>query len=183
METSAIAGVGVATARADRGLSSLSSEDFFRILVTEMQLQDPLSPSETSDMIGQVSQIRSIELSSKLTDTLDTLVLQQKTSSAGGLVGKYVSAEVTAANGAKSSIEGVVMAVRFDSDGSTVLELDTGEAVRMADVKHITTLEALESVLGTPGEQAGDDEDEEAGSDLKEGQTQKPSLFDPWSWL
>jgi flagellar basal-body rod modification protein FlgD len=183
METNAIAGAAGVSTPTDRGLNSLKSEDFFRILVTEMQQQDPLSPTETSDMIGQVSQIRSIELSSKLTDTLDTLALQQKTANAGGMVGKYVSAIVTGADGVESAVEGVVMAVRFDSDGATVLELDTGTAVRVDDVKHITTLEALESALGDADDPAADEQSQVEGSAPKDGQTEKPSLLKPWTWL
>src|SRR5690606_6250305 len=109
MQTAAVANAG-APAPQERGLSSLKSEDFFRILVTEMQQQDPLAPSETSDMISQVSQIRTIELSDQLTGTLDALAQQQRTANVSGLVGKFVSAEVTAADGSKSTVQGVVMA-------------------------------------------------------------------------
>lgn len=182
MEASAIASASGASATTDRGLSSLKSEDFFKILVTEMQQQDPLAPNDTKDMIGQVSQIRSIELSDKLNGTLKTLALQQKASDAGGMVGKYVQAAVTDDEGTETNIEGVVMAVRFESDGSTVLELDTGQAVRMEDVQHVTTLAALESALGAPSTPAADATQDASGG-AKDGQTEKASWFDPSSWF
>lgn len=188
MQTAAVANAG-APAPQERGLSSLKSEDFFRILVTEMQQQDPLAPSETSDMISQVSQIRTIELSDQLTGTLDALAQQQRTANVSGLVGKFVSAEVTAADGSKSTVQGVVMAVRFDPDGTTVLELDSGEAVRAQDVRHVTTVEAVAAGLGM--ETAPADAADEAAvaalagnaSDDKDGQTAKASIWKPWRWM
>lgn len=147
MEISAVNGLTGAPAPGDRGVDSLKSEDFFRILISELQQQDPLSPSDTSDLVAQVSQIRSIELSGQLTSTLDALSQQQKASDASNLVGRFVQAVVVDQDGAALPVEGVVTAVRFDTDGSTVLELDTGDAVRASDVLRITTLDALASGL------------------------------------
>src|SRR5438094_579914 len=85
--------------RQDRGVGSLKSADFFKIMITELQQQDPMQPSKTSDMISQVTQIRSIELSGKLTDTLDQLAAQQRTAGTSELLGKYVSAQTNNADG------------------------------------------------------------------------------------
>ena len=101
MEISAI-GVGTPTPRAStgRGLSALKSEDFFKLLVTEMRNQDPLEPSNTEDVISQVSQIRTIEQSTKRTDTLDQMTQQQRIGGASALIGKYVQAIQTGPDGA-----------------------------------------------------------------------------------
>jgi flagellar basal-body rod modification protein FlgD len=148
-------------------LSGLKSEDFFRILVSELKQQDPFEPAKTADMISQVSQIRTIELSGQLTKTLEQMTRQQRVAGAGELIGKYVMAIVSAPDGSQVAVEGLVTGIRFDSDGSAVLELDTGESVRADDVTWVTTLEALEA-LGTPDAttaQAAADADE-AKSDL-----------------
>jgi flagellar basal-body rod modification protein FlgD len=146
MDISAIDAVlGTSASDSDRGLGSMKSEDFLKILITEMQNQDPLEPTDTSDMISQVSQIRSIELSSELTDTLDLLARQQRMGGASELIGKYVQAIVTADDGSASLTEGVVTSVYFNSDGSAVLELDTGQAVSADDVIRVTTVEEVEA--------------------------------------
>ncbi|MEW6199597.1 MAG: flagellar hook capping FlgD N-terminal domain-containing protein [Planctomycetota bacterium] len=126
-------------AGAGRDLNALRSEDFFKLLVTELQQQDPFEPAKTADMIGQVSQIRTIELSKQLTDTLSELSRQQRTAGASDLLGKFVVASVTASDGTVSEVQGIVTGVRFDPDGTAVLELDTGQAVRAADVTRITS--------------------------------------------
>jgi len=129
----------------DRGLGSLKSADFFRILVTELQNQDPFEPTRTADMISQVSQIRSIELSGKLTDTLDSLAHQQRINGVSQLIGKYVQAISRAEDGSEIVREGVVTGVRFDAQGLAVLELDTGEVVPAGDVVRVTTLDQIEA--------------------------------------
>jgi len=125
-------------------LSTLKSEDFFRILVTELRQQDPFEPAKTADMISQVSQIRSIELSKQLTDTLQELAAQQHTAGAAELLGKYVTARLVAADGSEQEVSGVVTGVRFDADGSAVLELDTGQAVPASAIVRVTTVEAAQ---------------------------------------
>jgi flagellar basal-body rod modification protein FlgD len=134
----------VTQARAERGMSALTSEDFFQILVSELQHQDPFEPAKTGDMIGQVSQIRSIELSKNLTDALSQLTRQQRTAGASELLGKFVTANVQAADGSQQEVSGVVTGVRFDSDGSLVLELDTGQSVLASDVTRITSVQTAE---------------------------------------
>lgn len=122
-------------------MNSLQSEDFFKILVTELQQQDPLQPSDTSDLIGQVSQIRSIELSKNLTDALTQVSRNQRVAGASELIGKYVTATVEGTDGTAQEVSGVVTSVRFDADGSAVLELDTGQSVPADSVTRITSAE------------------------------------------
>jgi flagellar basal-body rod modification protein FlgD len=130
-------------------MNSLQSEDFFKILVTELQQQDPLQPSDTSDLIGQVSQIRSIELSKNLTDALTQVSRNQRVAGASELIGKYVTATVEGTDGTAQEVSGVVTSVRFDADGSAVLELDTGQTVPADSVTRITSAENAANAAGS----------------------------------
>ncbi len=146
MQTPAVtSGTTTTSGTADRGAASLTSDDFFQILITELQNQDPLQPSSTSDMLNQVSQIRGMELSQNLNNVLGQLGRQQRTAGTSELLGKYVTATVEAGDGSTSDVSGIVTGVRFTSDGSAVLELDTGETVKAEDVTHVTTPEAVEA--------------------------------------
>ncbi len=168
MEISAIGGaVGGPRQTEGRGLSGMKSEDFLRILVSELQNQDPFEPAKTADMISQVSQIRSIELSGKLTDTLDLMTRQQRLGGNSQLIGKYVQAITTGPDGSQMLYEGVVTGVGFGANGLVLLELDTGEVVPATDVIRVTTLEEVEKWLSQAGE--GDDE----GTDDKSDATQR----------
>lgn len=154
MATNAITPGSTAAAtgvRRERGISSMKSEDFFKMLVTELRQQDPFEPAKTADMIGQVSQIRSIELSTALTGSLEQLSQQQRTAGASELLGKYVTASVPGADGRPSEVSGVVTGVRFNPDGTAVLELDSGASVMAAHVTRVTTLEHSASPAAPPG--------------------------------
>ncbi|MDX2197559.1 MAG: flagellar hook capping FlgD N-terminal domain-containing protein [Phycisphaerae bacterium] len=138
------AGVGIAPSASAprRDVKSLQSEDFFKLLITELQQQDPLEPSKTEDMIGQVSRIRSIEQGESLNRELGKLAAAQQASGAGTLLGKYVKAEATDDAGIVSTTTGVVTGVRFADDGTTLLDLDSGQTVRLQDVKQVTSSES-----------------------------------------
>jgi len=158
METYAVdSATGPSAGLSGGSFGQMTSADFLELLVTELKQQDPLEPSKTSDMISQVSQIRSIEQSTQLISTLQNLTQQQHTSNAGGLLGKYVEAIGVAADGSATIVSGVVTGVRFGSDGTAVLELDSGQLVLAANVTRIMTAEQAE--LATT---AGDDDANEA---------------------
>jgi len=174
METYAVAStVPAAGSTAERGLNQMKSEDFFQLLVTELQQQDPFEPAKTADMISQVSQIRSIELSHQLTETLQQLTNQQRTAGASELLGKFVEALAIGADGTPATLAGVVTAVRFAEDGTALLELDTGEVVRAADVTRVSSLEPTESATVA-------DED---GAAAAAAQPDSPDDKSPAKWL
>lgn len=166
-----------------RGMESLKSEDFFRLLVTELQNQDPFKPAETADMISQVSQIRSIELSQGLTDALSQLTDQQHVAGVSELLGKYVQAQIENADGEPQTVDGIVTGLRFGSDGRTILELDTGQTVLAEDVTRVAgpdTMDTLQQSTAS-NEQVGhnqNDADQDETQTDKSDQTSKGLL--PW---
>lgn len=72
------------------GFSSLSSEDFTKIIITELSNQDPLAPSDTNALLQQLSQIRDIQSSIDLSEKLGSLVSDNQFSSASNMIGKIV---------------------------------------------------------------------------------------------
>ncbi len=151
----------------DQSVSSLESEDFFKLLVTELQQQDPLEPTKTADMIGQVSRIRSIELNEQLGNTLEQIANQQHTGGSSDLIGKFVVASTTDSAGQEAQTGGVVTGVRFESDGTAMLELDTGTSVRGQDVTAVTTVENVAQAVGESNAQATTAEDAKADGTAK----------------
>jgi flagellar hook assembly protein FlgD len=117
-----------------------------------MQQQDPLEPTKTADLLSQVSQIRSIELSGQLTDTLDLMAKQQRILGVSDMIGKYISASITGPDGSPTEVSGVVTGISYNTDGSTILELDTGAAVPAQAVQRVTTLDVHELELAAGGQ-------------------------------
>jgi len=73
-------------------LQDVNLNDFLKLMITEMQNQDPLSPMENQEILQQISQIREIESNQRLTDTLHAILLGQGVATAGNLLGTTVKA-------------------------------------------------------------------------------------------
>lgn len=149
--TSAANGTATGASNAQRGLSSMKSEDFFKLLVNEMQHQDPFEPTKTGDMISQMSQLRNIEMSSQFTQAMQSLTTSQRTIGTSELLGKFVVAQVDsgAGDGTKVTVGGVVTGIRYNDDGTALLELDTGDALKALDVQRVMTVEEAERQIAT----------------------------------
>jgi len=73
-------------------MSGLSLDDFFQLMISELQNQDPLNPLENHQLLQQISQIQEYGATQKLTQTLDAVLLGQNLSNATGLIGRFVYA-------------------------------------------------------------------------------------------
>ena len=73
-------------------LRGLDINSFLQLFITEMQNQDPLNPMENSEILQQISQIKEVGSTEKLTSTLEAVLLGQNLSSATSLIGKQVVA-------------------------------------------------------------------------------------------
>lgn len=73
-------------------INDVDLSSFLKLMITELQNQDPLNPMDNKDMLAQLSQIRSIGATDKLTKTLDSVLLGQNIASATNLIGTDISA-------------------------------------------------------------------------------------------
>jgi len=115
---------------------SLDTEAFLKLLVTELQNQDPLDPMSTSDMISQISQIRAIEASDDLSTTLESVSLGQKLATASSLLGQTV----TGLTDKSQSVTGVVDRVSV-ADGVATLHI--GDSA--VSLENVSAIESAES--------------------------------------
>jgi flagellar basal-body rod modification protein FlgD len=114
------------------GFSSLSAEDFSKIIFTELSKQDPLQPNDTNALLQQISSIRAIQSDMDLTTNLKSLVNQNEFASASTLIGKTVSG----IDDQRDRVTGVVKSVSRTANG-TVLTLDSGERMSISDLDQI----------------------------------------------
>ncbi len=82
-------------------LRDLDMGEFIKLMVTELQNQDPLNPMENSEILTQISQIREIQASDNMSATLnkllesqDAVLLGQSLTNASGMIGKKVTGTV-----------------------------------------------------------------------------------------
>ncbi len=85
---------------------------FLRLMIAELQNQDPLNPLDNKDMLAQISQIREVGATDKLTATLEGVLLGQNITSATNLIG----ADVDAVSDDNQRVSGVVTRVSIDGN-------------------------------------------------------------------
>jgi flagellar basal-body rod modification protein FlgD len=117
-----------------RSAASLASQDFYELLVTQLTNQDPLEPMGNEELLRQIASIREIELSSSLTESLQSLADQQQFGSASSLIGQYVTG-LPGADGVVDS--GLVIGIRFTDGGRPVLQLANGIEMPLEQVSMI----------------------------------------------
>lgn len=126
-----------------RGFNSLSSEDFFALLITELQSQNPLDPKDNQQLLAQMSSIREMEQNATLTKTLTSLAQEQRFGATTSMIGQYVAGAVTDQAGLPTEIQGLVIGVRFEGEGRAILELHNGLSLPANKVEQVTLVENL----------------------------------------
>jgi len=113
----------------------LKTEDFIKMMVTQLQNQDPLEPAKNQELLAQMSQIGQLESQTQLQESLKGLVLQNSLGAAGNLIGRMVQGMDD--NG--EELEGVVSSVRVE-DNQVFLELDSGKTLALGRVTNIANV-------------------------------------------
>ncbi len=110
----------------------LKTEDFIKLMITQLQQQDPTDPVKNQDLLSQMSQIGSLQSSTQLQDSLRGLVMQNNLSAAGNLIGK----RVVGMDAQNNTINGVVTSVQVQGD-QVNLALDSGKNLQLSRVTGI----------------------------------------------
>ena len=101
--------------------ASLDYNAFLRLLIAQLQNQDPLNPMEGTEYTAQLAQFSSVEQSIQTNQKLDSLMTSFSLSQAESMIGRTL----TSADG---SVSGVVASVNILSSGS-VAQLQDGTRV------------------------------------------------------
>lgn len=111
------------------GLGSLTNDQFLQIMMEELANQDPLSPSDTSKLMEQLSTLRNIQSQMDLQSALTDLVTQNQITTASSLIGKYVAG----LSDSNDQITGLVTSITV-TDNKAILQLDTGNTLSLSKV-------------------------------------------------
>ena len=96
--------------------NDLDKEAFLQLLVAQMQYQDPLNPSDSTEYMSQLAQYSSLEATLNISDT------REKGNSLN-LVGQYVIMNTTDSVGNKTAISGLVEYATV-KDGEVLLSIN-----------------------------------------------------------
>lgn len=122
-------------------VADMTSDDFLKLLITQLSSQDPFNPVTNQDLLNQVSSIRNLQMNTEqlatnqqLATSINGMSLQNSISTASGCIGK----KVTGIDDSNSEISGIVTGVRVES-GNVMLDLDSGKSLSIGNVTQIGT--------------------------------------------
>jgi flagellar basal-body rod modification protein FlgD len=133
--------------QSSKGFGAMDSDEFMRIIFTELQNQDPLAPSDTNSLLQQLSTIRSIESDMNMTAKLDRFVQQNEVISATALVGKFVAAKGQFGTDEVGYVDSVMLTVQ-----GPMLNLSNGAQVPFDRVTEIIDPDLIGAAPQKPGQ-------------------------------
>mgnify|MGYP000869501485 CR=1 FL=1 len=125
--------------------------EFLKLMIAELQNQDPMNPVDNSEMLAQIGQMRQIASNDKLTSTLESVLLGQNVATASSLIGRLVEGLTEDSEKIIGQVDAVTV-----NDGDPQL-LVSGKTIRLKNVLQIIDEELIASDDLAALEQAGVD--------------------------
>lgn len=116
--------------------SNLGKDEFMKILMTQLQNQDPLNPMDDRDFISQMATFSSLEQTMNMAKSIDKLVESQLISPViqySHMIGKEVSYQDLDEKKQTSNVIAV-----SQKEGWAILELANGEKIYADAISQIT---------------------------------------------
>ncbi|MDO8188198.1 flagellar hook capping FlgD N-terminal domain-containing protein [Conexibacter sp. JD483] len=95
----------------------LGKDDFLRLLIGQMQNQDPLNPTDSAQYMQQMTQFSILEQITNLGQTTSAAASNEYDQNAIALIGKEITYLRTGADGKITTASGRVESVKFTSAG------------------------------------------------------------------
>jgi flagellar basal-body rod modification protein FlgD len=132
LNSSQTTGTTTSTVAGSDRMNDLTTSDFIKMMVAELQHQDPMDPMSNTEMLSQISQMRQITSNDKLSAGIEALIKGEALATASSMIGKTV----TGANSLGENVTGKVDKVTIES--GSVVKLHVGNSI--IDVTSVTTI-------------------------------------------
>jgi flagellar basal-body rod modification protein FlgD len=106
----------------------LSQQDFLQLLVTQMTSQDPMNPTNSQDLLSQMTQFSTLNANTTMQTQLGQMQTLNEFSEAGSLLGK----QVTLQQDASTTTQGLVTGVDTSSNVPQIIV--NGQSYSLAQV-------------------------------------------------
>lgn len=130
---------------------TMTSEDFLRVMFTELTRQDPTKPTDSKDLLDQLGSIRSIESDTSLSKRLETMAKQNELGAASNVVGAFVTGRTAEGK----DVRGFVDSIRVTREG-VMLNLSTGSTIAFSSLEEVYDPTLIST---TPAEEGEEEED------------------------
>ena len=122
------------------GNNGMGQDAFFKLLITQLQNQDPLNPMEDREFISQMAEFSSLEKNEKIYSLLEDKLGANQVIENSNLIGKEITANVEGVE-----MTGIVDAVK-SSDDKVLAVLGIGsDSIKEIDINKITQVKNVEA--------------------------------------
>lgn len=113
---------------------TLNEQDFLKILVAQMQNQDPMNPQDPTQEVGQMTQFAMLQAMQEMSQTLTAQSFQSSISEGNSMIGKTV----TYANSDGSTVTGSVTGMNIDQANQAIqLVLSDNSTINLDQVQQV----------------------------------------------
>jgi flagellar basal-body rod modification protein FlgD len=95
--------------------------DYMKILVTQLQYQDPLEPLDNNEMASQLAQFSQLQQLESMSSSFSSVLTNVERTYANSLIGKEISFVVETETGERGILSAVVKEVYNDVEGQIIL--------------------------------------------------------------
>ncbi|MFC1633500.1 flagellar hook assembly protein FlgD [Planctomycetota bacterium] len=120
-------------------INSVSSTqmDYMKLLVTQLQNQNPLEPMDNNEMASQLTQFSQLEQLETLNSNFARVLATSERTYAGSLIGKEISFMTQTLDAAQEVTRGIVQEIYNNMDGQIMLSVGDF-AIGLDDVLTVT---------------------------------------------
>ena len=113
------------------GNNGLGQDAFFKILITQLQNQDPLNPMEDREFVSQMAEFSSLEKNEKIYSLLEDKLGANQVIENSNLIGKEITANVEGVE-----MGGIVESIK-SSDNKVLAVLDNGSEIDINNINQV----------------------------------------------
>jgi flagellar basal-body rod modification protein FlgD len=121
------------------GLNEVDMDTFLNLMITELQNQDPLNPTDNAALLEQIGQLRNISSNDRLVSTLTSFGNTQELTTASSLIGKKVTG--LDVKGAEVSGEVSSVSVKIDEKDRNKRAVQVHVGNQIVDMKNVREID------------------------------------------
>lgn len=122
------------------GSSNLGKDEFLKILMTQLQNQDPLNPMEDKEFIAQMAQFSTLEQTTNMASMMEKFINVQNQSDSILKYSEMIGKKVEWKNSEAETGIGIVNSIK-KTEAGIMLELDNGKEISSDNVVKVTKTE------------------------------------------
>ncbi|MEM5421248.1 flagellar hook capping FlgD N-terminal domain-containing protein [Paraburkholderia ferrariae] len=103
MTTSSVTSVGGASPAS----TTLGMQDLLKILLTQLQYQDPTQPMDNAQFVAQIAQFATLDQTKQMADSITQLVASESLTQSVGLLGRTVGYTVSSTSSGSGQVTSI----------------------------------------------------------------------------